>query len=372
MIIKDVGNKKRTEDYIKIISKQSSLLSNHLESLLKHVHTNPQEAEGFQDQVEKMKEIQNKNAIVIRELNKVSFAKEKEQEPNNITNPQILKQPVLSMPKVEMFIPKVRVNYNDSDSMANGSGFIQIKKPFTERPCSESKKHSFSDKLHSLFPQANINSDLQNNTQLATPNHSFDNHKDDIIKALKTNIDRADQLKEDLMGILSKYVNQQHTRNDQFAEYKPKNDQFLESAFNKNKKPDSVRSGSKLKKRGNYKITSLSTKQAVIKRAHETSIKQAAREFDLPEKNIKRWIANGPNRKKGAGRKTMDPFMEIKLLDWIKKNTTMNNRIPDSSKIKGKARDMSKISTFKASKGWCDKFYKRNSDFFAELKKCYN
>ena len=27
----------------------------------------------------------------------------------------------------------------------------------------------------------------------------------------------------------------------------------------------------------------------------------------IPEKNIKRWIREGPERKKGAGRKTLDP-----------------------------------------------------------------
>jgi len=38
----------------------------------------------------------------------------------------------------------------------------------------------------------------------------------------------------------------------------------------------------------------------------------------IPEKNLKRWIINGPERKKGAGRKITDLLMEKKVLNWIK------------------------------------------------------
>lgn len=40
------------------------------------------------------------------------------------------------------------------------------------------------------------------------------------------------------------------------------------------------------------------------------STRRASELLGVPEKNIKRWIRNGPERKKGAGRKTMDPNME--------------------------------------------------------------
>lgn len=33
-------------------------------------------------------------------------------------------------------------------------------------------------------------------------------------------------------------------------------------------------------------------------------IKEASKELQIPEKNIKRWMLLGVNRKKGAGRKT--------------------------------------------------------------------
>ena len=47
-----------------------------------------------------------------------------------------------------------------------------------------------------------------------------------------------------------------------------------------------------------------------IRLARIKSIKEASEIMQIPEKNIKRWMKNGPERKKGAGRKTMDPIME--------------------------------------------------------------
>lgn len=44
-----------------------------------------------------------------------------------------------------------------------------------------------------------------------------------------------------------------------------------------------------------------------IRMARIKTIKEASDMLEIPEKNIKRWIKNGPERKKGAGRKTMDP-----------------------------------------------------------------
>lgn len=74
---------------------------------------------------------------------------------------------------------------------------------------------------------------------------------------------------------------------------------------------------SKARKRGRYKICSLDKKIEAIRIARIKSIKEASEMLNIPEKNIKRWIKNGPERKKGAGRKTMDPEMEHRLLQWI-------------------------------------------------------
>lgn len=39
-------------------------------------------------------------------------------------------------------------------------------------------------------------------------------------------------------------------------------------------------------------------------------LKKVAKIMNIPEKNLKRWIVNGPERKKGAGRKIADMEME--------------------------------------------------------------
>lgn len=36
----------------------------------------------------------------------------------------------------------------------------------------------------------------------------------------------------------------------------------------------------------------------------------------IPMKNLKRWIVFGSNRRKGGGRKRIDPVIESNLYDW--------------------------------------------------------
>lgn len=87
----------------------------------------------------------------------------------------------------------------------------------------------------------------------------------------------------------------------------------------------------------------------------------------ISEKNIKRWIKYGPERKKGAGRKKMDEDMETNLLKWIEDKFVKYKVLPDNREIKIKAKLLSSIPYFKASKGWCDKFVSRNHIFFEDL-----
>ena len=123
------------------------------------------------------------------------------------------------------------------------------------------------------------------------------------------------------------------------------------------------------KSRGNYKICSLTLKKEAIRIAQIKSIKEASLILKISEKNIKRWIKFGPERKKGAGRKKMDENMEKNLLKWIEKKFSENGIVPDNREIKIKAKLLSSIPYFKASKGWCDKFISRNQIFFNDLSK---
>ena len=122
------------------------------------------------------------------------------------------------------------------------------------------------------------------------------------------------------------------------------------------------------RKRGKYKICTSQMKEQIVRICQNHSLKTAAEIFSVPEKNIKRWITQGPERKKGAGRKTMDPQMEAGLLNWISEYFRVSNVFPDFKEIKLQAKRFTKNQNFMASKGWCDKFMKRNILFFQQLK----
>lgn len=63
---------------------------------------------------------------------------------------------------------------------------------------------------------------------------------------------------------------------------------------------------------------------------------------------------------KGGGRKTMDPQMETLLFDWCLDEIRRNKKPVSRSLIKQQAKYLSQNkSSFKASKGWLDKFMKR-------------
>lgn len=126
------------------------------------------------------------------------------------------------------------------------------------------------------------------------------------------------------------------------------------------------RDGRKISKRqrGQYKICPMEIKQEAIRLSKIHTIKEASDILNIPEKNIKRWLKNGPERKKGAGRKTMDPHMETALLNWIQEEFKRTGIFPDCRDIKNQAKSFSSNKDFKASKGWCDKFMRRNSHKF--------
>lgn len=77
-------------------------------------------------------------------------------------------------------------------------------------------------------------------------------------------------------------------------------------------------------------------------------------------KNLKRWIQNGPRRKKG-GRKTHDPQMEAKLREWVDNFRAIYKELPSRRHIKETAIKFSQFpGKFKASKGWYEKFMLRH------------
>lgn len=125
------------------------------------------------------------------------------------------------------------------------------------------------------------------------------------------------------------------------------------------------------KKEASYNVLSLKQKMMVLKDAQAFGVTEAAKRNGVKIKNVNRWIKFGPQRRSGGGRKTLDPVMESKLEKWVKEFVKRSKYFPGRRQIAEKAKEWSMFSSsFKASKGWCDKFLKRNR--LLELKfDCY-
>ena len=78
----------------------------------------------------------------------------------------------------------------------------------------------------------------------------------------------------------------------------------------------------------------------------------------VPRKSLRRWSYVGCHRKKGCGRKTKNPQMEEKLVQWyndmVKKGFCITAKM-----IREKAVEISEDKDFLASKGWLEKFKKK-------------
>lgn len=120
--------------------------------------------------------------------------------------------------------------------------------------------------------------------------------------------------------------------------------------------------GPKGKPRGSYNMLNLAERCEVIAFTKVYGIDAAHRQFNICKSRIRRYSQQGANRKKGGGRKTMDPEMEERLLSWIEEVAMATTSFPSRGTIKEKAKSFSQVGSFLASKGWCDKFFKRNQD----------
>lgn len=120
----------------------------------------------------------------------------------------------------------------------------------------------------------------------------------------------------------------------------------------------SFNQGRKRGKRGEYRKYDESLKARAIQQAKRTSVLQTCKDFNIPAKNLKRWMQQGPIRRKG-GRKTQDPEMEENLSCWIAGYQDKYLKTPTSKMIKEKALQYSQVEGFKASKGWLEKFLLR-------------
>ena len=114
-----------------------------------------------------------------------------------------------------------------------------------------------------------------------------------------------------------------------------------------------------------YSILSKEKKNAICSLAKFFGLHKIAYCLNISKKSLTRWLKKGTERKKGGGRKILDPLMEEKVLQWYQSN---KSKIAISAKIiKQKAKEFSSCRKFLASKGWFEKFRKK---YNIKVEKC--
>lgn len=107
-----------------------------------------------------------------------------------------------------------------------------------------------------------------------------------------------------------------------------------------------------------YKIFTTEYKKYILEQTNNSNKEEIAKIFGISKKTLYRWQKNGIKLEKHSGRKIQDINMEKKLIEWY--NEELKKRTVKSKEIKNKAKELSNNINFKASKGWFQKFKKRN------------
>ena len=108
-----------------------------------------------------------------------------------------------------------------------------------------------------------------------------------------------------------------------------------------------------------YNIASTEIRKQCVEDMENYSLEEICQKYNVKNKNLRRWIKQGADRKKGTGRKIQDPEMNSKLLEWLKNEIQVTGKIPKVAKAKEVGQTFLQIPSFKFSKGWYAKFIKQ-------------
>lgn len=109
-----------------------------------------------------------------------------------------------------------------------------------------------------------------------------------------------------------------------------------------------------------YYILDQEMKDLIVRMTDQYDVRFLCKIFKTSPKSVIRWKKSGTDRKKGAGRKLIDPSMEKKLLRWFRSNMRRHVKI-SAKEFKEKALEYSSNKKFLASKGWFEKFKKKHN-----------
>ena len=92
-------------------------------------------------------------------------------------------------------------------------------------------------------------------------------------------------------------------------------------------------------------------------------VKEASKKFNVKPSRIKLWFKASNKEKQTRGRKPIDPFMEMKICEWLKEQLSKGVHLTQKA-IRNHAKRLGDAAKFKASKGWLEKFFKRRPEIF--------
>jgi hypothetical protein len=98
----------------------------------------------------------------------------------------------------------------------------------------------------------------------------------------------------------------------------------------------------------------------ILKYIKKYDLEELSDFLKISKKNIERWLSQGIKRRKGGGRKIRFPLLEEEIKKWIDKKLRNSQPFPSRKEIISKMKELNQFEEFRASKGCCDKFLKRN------------
>lgn len=107
-------------------------------------------------------------------------------------------------------------------------------------------------------------------------------------------------------------------------------------------------------------------KEIVLSYAKSYGTSAACKDLKIKRRNLDRWRRKGSKPIKKVGRKIKNEKIERGMFEWVKNSIRTNKKKPAIKSILEAAQQYT-IDNFKASKGWCDKFMKRNQEAFQIL-----
>ena len=233
----------------------------------------------------------------------------------------------------------------------------------------EFKKYNSDNKSPKNNKNMPTNFEHLNNLELTRP--SIENISFDKTENNKTHLDKNDsglftrvQNSEDrLFGDYSRRVfPAKETQVETKTSRPPSRSIILENQVvnsEDNQEQTSFNLGFNKRERGQYRICPVEVKEEAIRLCLNFSLKKASETLNIPEKNIKRWMRQGPERKKGSSRATVHPNVEAELVRWAAQEFQRNQKLPDCRQVKYHARRLAYLGAFRASKIWCERFLQK-------------